>query len=538
MIQITPCRVPSSFCRLLAAALLLAITALPTFAAGVVETQVAGGGISWQIHRSFGGASLTVYNAAGQLVHRAEFEAGVAPSFQPAGDGAYRWSLVVRPLLTDEQKAALAEARAQGNDALAARFAGVALSGSFAVQGGAVHETGFDVGGDDRDNPTRDQVIADDLIVQGSTCVGLDCVVNESFGFDTIRLKENNTRIKFEDTSASAGFPTTDWQLTANDSASGGANKFSIEDITSAKVPFTVTGGAATNSIFVDSTGRVGFRTATPVLDLHVNTSNTPAIRLEQNSSGGFTAQTWDIAGNEANFFVRDVTSGSRLPFRIRPGAPTSSIDINADGFVGVGTASPSKKLHVKLGAATNDTVLVLENNEAVRFDLFNNSTVNGGVATTWFFQADNDANRTLKISKQGGGGTVVTINNRANQNGTTFTVDGSVAATSFITTSTRSAKTDGEKVDPQEVLAKLVGLEIEKWRFHSDAVGVRHLGPYAEDFKQAFDLGRSDKSIELQDASGVALVAIQGLYQRLVELEKQNADLKQRLANLPGLVP
>ena len=62
-------------------------------------------------------------------------------------------------------------------------------------------------------------------------------------------------------------------------------------------------------------------------------------MRLEQNNSGGFTAQTWDVAGNEANFFVRDVTGGSRLPFRIRPGAPTSSIDINASGNVGIGTA-------------------------------------------------------------------------------------------------------------------------------------------------------------------------------------------------------
>ena len=185
-----------------------------------------------------------------------------------------------------------------------------------------------------------DVVFPDDVIVQGSLCVGLDCVNNEDFGFDTIRLKENNLRIKFMDTSV-APFPTNDWQLTANDSASGGANKFSIDDITGAKTPFTITAGAATNSIFVDSTGRVGLRTATPVLDLHIATSNTPAHRLEQNNSGGFTAQTWDIAGNEANFFVRDVTSGSRLPLRIRPGAPTSSLDISATGDVGIGTASP-----------------------------------------------------------------------------------------------------------------------------------------------------------------------------------------------------
>src|SRR6266576_5333643 len=85
-----------------------------------------------------------------------------------------------------------------------------------------------------------DQVIADDLIVQGSACVGLDCVNNESFGFDTLRLKENNTRIKFQDTSVSAGFPNHQWQLTANDSANGGLNKFSIENTTLATVPFTI----------------------------------------------------------------------------------------------------------------------------------------------------------------------------------------------------------------------------------------------------------------------------------------------------------
>ena len=196
-----------------------------------------------------------------------------------------------------------------------------------------------------------DIVFADDVIVQGSLCVGLDCINNENFGFDTLRLKENNTRIKFEDTSVGS-FPTNDWQLTANDSISGGASKFSIEDVTGAKVPFTITAGAATNSIFVDSTGRLGLRTATPVLDVHINTSNTPAVRMEQNNSGGFTAQTWDVAGNEANFFVRDVTGGSKLSFRIRPGAPTSSIDIAANGNVGMGTASPATNLDIVSTAA------------------------------------------------------------------------------------------------------------------------------------------------------------------------------------------
>jgi hypothetical protein len=66
---------------------------------------------------------------------------------------------------------------------------------------------------------------------------------------------------------------------------------------------------------------------------LRVKVDDTPAINLVQTGSS-FTAQTWDVAGNEANFFVRDATNGSRLPFRIRPGAPTSSIDIAATGEV------------------------------------------------------------------------------------------------------------------------------------------------------------------------------------------------------------
>jgi hypothetical protein len=76
-------------------------------------------------------------------------------------------------------------------------------------------------------------------------------------------------------------------------------------------------------------------------LDIHARTSNTPALRLEQSNSGGFAAQTWDIGANEANFFVRDVTGGLDAAIQVRPGAPTSSIDINASGNVGIGTASP-----------------------------------------------------------------------------------------------------------------------------------------------------------------------------------------------------
>src|SRR5436190_6941735 len=190
--------------------------------------------------------------------------------------------------------------------------------------------------------------VAQDLNVNGSLCVGFDCPP-ASFGFDTIVLRENNLRIFFDDTSVSAGFPANKWRITINDSASGGASFFALDDVTGNRTGvFKVMAGAPSASLFVASSGNVGIGTTVPGLDLSLFSGDTPAIRLEQSGSQGFTAQTWDVAGNEANFFVRDVTGGSRLPFRIRPGAPTSSIDIAASGNVGVGMVAPGAKLDIK----------------------------------------------------------------------------------------------------------------------------------------------------------------------------------------------
>jgi hypothetical protein len=191
-----------------------------------------------------------------------------------------------------------------------------------------------------------DYVISDDLVVQGTACIGPDCVNGDPVSTETLRLKAQSTRIRFFDTS-SGSFPNTNWQLTANDSQSGGANRFSIEDLTAATVPFTIRGAAPSNALYVDPTGNVGLGTATPILPLQVTRGNSPAIRLEQTAAGGFPAQTWDLLSNETNFAVRDVTAGSRLPLRVRAGAPTSSLDIAASGMVGVNTQSPAAQLHV-----------------------------------------------------------------------------------------------------------------------------------------------------------------------------------------------
>lgn len=187
----------------------------------------------------------------------------------------------------------------------------------------------------------------DDVIITQSLCVGNDCNNGESFGFDTLRVKENNLRIHFDDTSTSASFPSNDWRLVANDSANGGGNYFAIEDSTAGRTPFRVDASAPANSLRVKSNGNVGFGEDNPIVDLHVTGGNTPTLRLEQDGSSGFTPQTYDIAANESNFFIRDVTNGSKLFFRAQPGAPADSMFIASDGDIGFGTNSPSDKLTI-----------------------------------------------------------------------------------------------------------------------------------------------------------------------------------------------
>ena len=211
-----------------------------------------------------------------------------------------------------------------------------------------------------------DQVIVDDLIVNGgSLCVGLDCVSGESFGFDTLRLKENNLRIHFQDTSVSASFPTNDWRIVANDSSNGGANYLAIEDSSAGRIPFRVEAGAPNDTLYVEADGDVGIKTDSPIVDLHIVEGNTPTMRLEQDGSSGFTPQTWDVAGNEAGFFIRDATNGSQLAFRIRPGADESSIDIAANNDVGIGTGSPGEALDVLRVVSGGDATVRVRNGSA-----------------------------------------------------------------------------------------------------------------------------------------------------------------------------
>jgi hypothetical protein len=363
---------------------------------------------------------VTVRGPAGFEVVRT-FAAGEAPVVElPGDDGLYKYELRFAPALEGEEREVLAAARESGTEAAGDEAAAERLvqRGWFSVAGGALVP-------DDLREEDPDKVVLTNAngVIRNALCVGFDCPDAPNFGDSSVLMMENNNRIKFGDTSA-APFPANDWEIEANSNSSGGANYLAFNDCGTADndggcatdLVFGVEAGARASALWVESDGDVGIGTSNPVLELHVVRGDSPGLRLDQDGSGGFATQVWDVVGNETSFFVRDATGGSQLPFRIFAGAPSGSLNVAADGDVGVGTASPGTLddgSHASLHVFRNDgdaSILIEEDSATVdngRFllEVRNNGNANFTMIDTngntqWDFSAAGN----FRINRQGSG--------------------------------------------------------------------------------------------------------------------------------------
>ena len=580
------------FCLLVVLCASLSIFAKEPISRNMAELYMTPDLITLQPEGEFETYTLTISGPSG-IVLRETFSGMHMASFEPVNaegdilpDGSYTFEMIATPVLSGPQREAMLQARASGDyrAVKSMHMAGPMIkSGHFTIKNGyfivdeteprlagslqgsegrdpgdsAGNPTGGTGGGSPSqgsrfDDPARDQVILDDLIVDGSLCVGFDCVNGESFSFDTIRLKENNLRIRAQDTSTTASFPGRDWQITFNDSANGGLNKFSIDDIDGGRTPFTIEGNAPSHSLYVDDGGRLGLGTSIPVSDIHVVSGNTPTLRLEQNGSSGFAPQTWDVAGNETNFFIRDATNGSTLPLRIFPSASSSTLTVHSDG-VGFANASPNAEAHVTgqlLITATGDTAtnpgsgayisargdgarIFIDDTQAgagtIPMTIRNNGRVNVQMVDVTGAAGDGDWSYSVRagdgfsITRAGSGVTDFEIDNSSN-----VVIQGTATANGVLLTSDRNAKKNFQNVDSLAVLDKVLNLPISTWQF-KDRDESLHMGPMAQDFYSAFGLGSSDTTISMTDSQGVALSAIQGLNKIIQDKDAKIEALTQQ---------
>jgi trimeric autotransporter adhesin len=109
--------------------------------------------------------------------------------------------------------------------------------------------------------------------------------------------------------------------------------------------------------------------------------------------------------------------------------------------------------------------------------------------------------------------------------------------SSSWSMVSDRNAKENFQPVDTQRVLNDVAAMPMTTWNYKTQAKSIRHVGPMAQDFHAAFQVGENDTTISTVDEGGVALAAIQGLNQKLEEQRAENADLKARLEKLEELL-
>jgi len=89
----------------------------------------------------------------------------------------------------------------------------------------------------------------------------------------------------------------------------------------------------------------------------------------------------------------------------------------------------------------------------------------------------------------------------------------------SWASVSDKNKKENFEQLNGEDVLKKIRRLKITSWNYISQADGIKHIGPTAQDFYKAFHLGESRESISMIDMDGITLLGIKSLYQQLLDM-------------------
>lgn len=282
------------------------------------------------------------------------------------------------------------------------------------------------------------------------------------------------------------------------------------------------------NQFLIGADGGVGIGTNSPGSPLTVNgriESETGGFKFPdgtiQTSAAAAITNHWKVGGN----------SGTTPGTNYLGTSDGAALEIRAAGGVGINTNQPVGSLHVG-GATGSGKAFFVQAVEEDRVAIY--YVANAGVSIDSYRVSDG---RRLPILLQRAGGNVAIHRADAshplhvgtdgtNGNGAHVTAGGS-----WNNGSSQAFKARFAEVDPRMILDELASVSIETWEYKDSDEG-RHIGPVAEDFYEAFGLGQDDRYISTVDADGVALAAIQGLYELVQEqqnmLTGQQAEIER----------
>jgi len=466
----------------------------------------------------------------GDLYIRQEFNNGQAPSLSLLDakgdnlpDGIYAYELRVVPR-TAGIHAAAGELRKESR--LQERT--LVQSGYVSVRDGAFVNPDLNrskpAGPAKPSSGPSPQPVGAKSVTTGYACIGTSCGPGDD-NLPVLRLKDSLTRITFDDVPDGISYDRN-WAIQANDSI-GGSDRFFIWDLDALSKPFSIEGNTPENSLYVRNNGNVGLGTSTPAARLEVSGGE---VRFPPGAgAAGFTH--FNYSGDGKNY-IRG----------------TTIIADNA-GNVGIGTASPTKKLVVKSNTANGDVFLVQRSQADSQTIMRLFETTSGAGLISLFDDAGNEDTRvsgtgghsfvagTMGLNCNSPGGFDFSIKSGVNSNtacntGTCSQIN--AGSTTFTACSSRTIKENLQPVRVPDILEKIAAIDVYKYDFIEGPKD--RLGLMAEDFHQVFKHG-SDKMLNGQDVEMALWLAVKELTARNKELTAQNKEISTQLSNLEALL-
>lgn len=118
------------------------------------------------------------------------------------------------------------------------------------------------------------------------------------------------------------------------------------------------------------------------------------------------------------------------------------------------------------------------------------------------------------------GGGEALRVGSSSSNGNAAYLTDGGI----WTNASDRNLKSNITSLAPEDVLEKVRQLEITTWNY--TGTNECHIGPMAQDFYAAFNVGLDDKHISTIDPAGVALISIQQVADEKDKLQSQVDEL------------
>jgi hypothetical protein len=295
---------------------------------------------------------------------------------------------------------------------------------------------------------------------------------------------------------------------------SAGANTFLMGATASNNFGLFANNSYASPQLFIKSDGNVGIGTTNPARPLEIANG-----RLRFSNSLG------DIEFTEVADLIASATTASPNPtdpaFRLHTGSNAAPIfTVLNNGFVGIGTATPGDRLHVDGGS--NSAIFAISTGGT---GVAGASTTGNGVRghSTSYFGVWGSSHSSYGVYGSSVSGYAGFFSGKTKVAGH-LEVE---SCTGCTISSDRNLKANFSTISPRSVLDRLAALPIRAWNYKKDEPSVRHVGPMAQDFRAAFNLGADDKHIDMIDANGVTMAAIQGLYQQNKELASEVKHLR-----------